>query len=270
MAIITISRGTYSAGKIIAEKLAARLGYPCASQEIIFDAAKDFGIPETELNAALIKPPGFLKLVPGKRIAILNVIRTALLTLSRGGNLVYHGFAGHLLLREVSHVLKARVIASMDYRIQVAMTRHGDNLDQAIARIRRRDKQSIYWSRFLYGVDWQDTTLYDVILNLERISIDGAVETLMHMIELEEFKPTEASRQAFEDLLLGSRVWAELTKDPRTRSANVRVEARLGHVTVTGDAGSEQVIKALSEVAESVAGVQEVSCDVGIGSNWFW
>jgi cytidylate kinase len=270
MAIITISRGTYSAGKIIAEKLAARLGYPCVSQEEIFGAAKEFGIPETELNAALIKPPGFLKLVPGKRIVILNVIRTALLTMTKGGNLVYHGFAGHLLLREVSHVLKVRVIASMEYRIQAAMMRHGDNRDQAIARIKGRDKQSIYWSRFLCGVDWQDTTLYDVTLNLERISIDDAVETLMHMTELEAFKPTEASRQVFEDLLLGCRVWAELTKDPQTHSANVRVEAQLGHVVITGDAGSYQIIQAISEVARSVAGVLDVTCDVGIGSSWFW
>jgi cytidylate kinase len=270
MAIITISRGTYSAGKTIAEKLAERLGYPCVSQENIFDAAKEFGIPETELNAALIKPPGFLKLVPGKRIAIVNVIRAALLTMSRGGNLVYHGFAGHLLLQGVSHVLKARVIASMDYRIQAAISRHGDTREQAVARIKRRDTQSIYWSRFLYGVDWQDATLYDVILNLERISIDGAMETLMHMIELEEFKPTEASCQSFEDLLLGSRVWAELTKDPRTRSANVRVEAHLGSVTITGDAGTDQVVQAISEVAEGVTEGKAVHCDVGIGSNWFW
>lgn len=270
MAIITISRGTYSGGKTIAEKLAVRLGYPCVSQENIFAAAKAFGIPECELSAVLIKPPGFWKLVPGKRSAILNVIRTALLTMSNGGNVVYHGFAGHLLLSDVSHVIRARVIASMVYRIRAAMLRHEENQEQAIARIRSRDKQSIYWSRFLYGVDWQDASLYDVLLNLERLSIDGAVELLAHMTELDEFKPTEASLHAFDNLLLGSTVWSELSKDPRTQSANIRVTSTMGHVTITGDAESDQVITALSEVAQRVDGVKDVSCDVGIGSNWFW
>jgi osmotically-inducible protein OsmY len=76
--------------------------------------------------------------------------------------------------------------------------------------------------------------------------------------------------QAFEDLLLGSRVWAELTKDPRTHSANVRVEASKGSVTITGDAGSDQVVQAVSEVATGVEGVTDVECEVGIGSHWFW
>ena len=106
MAIVTISRGTYSGAKTIAEQLARELGYPCVSQENIFSAAKDFGVPESEINAALIKPPSIIRLSPGKRTAILNVIRAALLKLSHDGNLGYHGFAGHLLLGGAFHVLR--------------------------------------------------------------------------------------------------------------------------------------------------------------------
>ena len=94
MAIITISRGTHSGGKTVAEDLAVCLGYPCVSREEIFNAAREFGVPENELSSALVKPPGFLLQSPGKRIAIINIIRAALLRMSRGGNLVYHGFPG--------------------------------------------------------------------------------------------------------------------------------------------------------------------------------
>lgn len=269
MAIITISRGTYSGGKTIAEKLATRLGCPCVSLEDTFDAAREF-FPETELNATMMKPPGFLELMPGKRNAILNAIRVAMLTLSRDGNLVYHGFAAHLLLKDISHVLKTRVIADMEYRIQAAIACHGDTRDQARYRIKRLDKQSSNWSRFLYGVDSQDTSLYDVILHLEQLSIDGAVDTLARMTELEEFKPSVSSLQALDNLLLGSRVWAELAKNQQTHKANIRVEADRGQVRILGDVGSEQVRRALSEVAERVEGVKEVHCEVGIGSHWFW
>ena len=50
MAIITISRGTYTGGKKVAESLASKLGYPCLSrEEIIREASIDFDIPEEEL-----------------------------------------------------------------------------------------------------------------------------------------------------------------------------------------------------------------------------
>jgi len=270
MAIVTISRGTYSGAKTIAEKLAGQLGYPCVSQESIFSAAKEYGVPETELNAALLKPPSILRLSPGKRTAILNVIRASLLKLSQDGNLVYHGFVGHLLLGGAFHVLRARVIASMEYRIEAAMQRHNESRQQAIARIRFRDKQSIYWSRFLYGIDWQDPSLYDIVLNIERISIDDAVQTLMQMTELNSFKPDEATRQAFNDLLLGSMVWAEIHLTPATQSADVRVEAMNGQVIITGSADSEQIVRAIPDVARKVAGVGDVICEVGVGSHWFW
>lgn len=270
MAIVTISRGTYSGAKTIAEQLAGELGYPCVSQENIFSAAKDFGVPESEINAALIKPPSILRLSSGKRTAILNVIRAALLKLSHDGNLVYHGFAGHLLLGGVFHVLRVRVIASMEYRIEAAMRRHGATREQAVARIRRRDKQSVYWSRYLYGVDWQDPSLYDIVLNIERIRIDDAVQTLLQMTGLESFTPDEATRQAFDDLLLESMVWAELHLNPETQLADVRVEAKNGRVIITGSAGSEHVVRAIPDVARRVKGVGNVTCEVGVGSHWYW
>lgn len=270
MAIVTISRGTYSGAKTIAERLARELGYPCVSQEDLFSAAKDYGVPETEINAALVKPPSILRFSPGKRTAILNVIRAALLKLSHEGNLVYHGFAGHLLLGGVFHLLRVRVIASREYRIQAAMARHGESREQAIARIGRRDKQSVYWSRYLYGVDWQDPALYDIVLNIERIRIDDAVRTLKEMTELESFRPDEATRQAFEDLLLGSMVWAELHLTPETRSADVRVEVENGRVVITGSAASEQVVGVIPDVARRVKGVGDVTCEVGVGSHWYW
>lgn len=270
MAIVTISRGTYSCAKIIAEELAGRLGYPCIGQEQVFAAAKDFGVPETELNAALIKPPNILRLAPGKRAAILNVIRAALLKASQGGNLVYHGFVGHQLLGDVGHVLRVRVIAGMEYRITAAMERHRENRERAIERINRRDKQSLYWSRFLYGVDWRDPSLYDAILNMERLSIAGAVDTLMLMTELADFKPDEASRKAFSDLLLGCLVWAELHLDARTRAANVEVTADAGRINIAGSAESEQMVRIIPEIARRVPGVGEVVCEVGVGSHWFW
>jgi hypothetical protein len=45
MPIITISRGSYSKGKAVAEKAAQSLGYECISQDIILEASKRIRCP---------------------------------------------------------------------------------------------------------------------------------------------------------------------------------------------------------------------------------
>ena len=46
MAIVAISRGSYSRGKEVAERVAERLGYQCISREVIIEASREFNIPE--------------------------------------------------------------------------------------------------------------------------------------------------------------------------------------------------------------------------------
>lgn len=70
------------------------------------------------------------------------------------------------------------------------------------------DSHPATWTRFLYGVSWQDPALYDVVLNMEDLSVEGAVATLAGMTRLHDFMPTPESRKAFDDLLLASEVWS--------------------------------------------------------------
>jgi len=266
MAIITISRGTFSGGKALAECLAERLGYECLSREVILDAASGYGIPAEKLTAAMEKPPSFWQQLTGERVDYLQYVRAALCERAMKGNLVYHGHAGHLLLAGVSHVIRVRVIADMEQRIKAAMRDQKLDRSTAIAYIKRVDKERVKWTRFLYGVDWHDPSLYDVVLNLSHISIRGACETIVRMAELDEFQPTRESVKALEDLTIASRVWAALAKDPRTTAADLRVTAKDGVVTVTGTTGSEAVVEAIPLAASQVEGVREVKCEVGIGS----
>ncbi|MBN2060927.1 MAG: cytidylate kinase family protein [Deltaproteobacteria bacterium] len=270
MAIITISRGTFSGGKAVAEALGKRLGYPCLSKEIVLDAVEEFGVPEEKLVAALEEPPKAWTLKPSRRIAHLNYVRYALLKAARNGEMVYHGYAGHLLLSGIPRILRIRVITDMENRINSAMTRDNLSRQQAISMIEKMDKQSSNWTSFLYGIDWNDPSLYDVVVNLEFISIESAVEIIEKMVSLKDFETTVASKKAFDDQLLSSLVWAALTKEKATATANVRVSSDDGNVTIAGSVGSESMQKAVGEVAMRVAGVKQVKNEVGIGSDWHW
>lgn len=271
MAIITISRGTFSGGKALAEGLAQRLSYPCLSrEEVLQDAAGQYGISEKDLASAINEPPPFWQEAPGKRIAYLKCLTAALLDRVEGGNLVYHGHAGHLLLGGISHVLRVRVIADREFRIRAGMEIMGMDHEQTIAYIERVDRERDRWARFLYGVEWHEASIYDVVLNLERLSVEGACETVIRMVELDDFRPTQESEKVLDDLHLSSKVWIALAKDDRTQASFVRVTSDNGKVLVTGSVASEEIMDAIPLVARQVEGVWHVKSEVGIGSDWYW
>ena len=59
MAIITISRGSYSKGREIAEKVAEQLGYECIARRILLEASDEFNVPEVKLRSAIHDAPSF-------------------------------------------------------------------------------------------------------------------------------------------------------------------------------------------------------------------
>ena len=89
MAIITISRGSFSHGQEIAEKVAGMLGYECVSREILVEAAQLFNVSEKKLIRSLNEAPNILeRMVHGKE-RYLEYIKASLLGYARKGNVVY-------------------------------------------------------------------------------------------------------------------------------------------------------------------------------------
>ena len=132
MSIVTISRGMYTRGKEIAEKLAAKLGYECLSREILLEASEQFNIPEIKLIRAIHNAPSILERFTYGKQRYVSYVRATLLKHVQKDNVVYHGLAGHFLLLGIPHVLNVRVINDMDARVQEEMRR--ENISAAEAR----------------------------------------------------------------------------------------------------------------------------------------
>ncbi len=264
MAIIAISRGTFSGGEAVAKGVAEYLGYQCLSREVLLEAAWASDVPAETLMAAMERRPSFWHRVVGERSAYLTFVQAALCEHARGGNLVYHGHVGHLLLPGVSHVIRVRVIAEREFRVQAALQQQKLTRKEAIADLEKVDQERRQWTRFLFDVEWDDPLVYDLVLNLSRLSLDTACEMVVRLTERPEFQPTDASQKALRDLTLRSRVSAALAMDPRTRDADLTVLADDGIVTITGTVRYSGGEEAVSLVARQAEGVKEVRCKVGV------
>ena len=263
MSIIAISRGTFNGGEALAKRMAERLGYQCLSRETILEeAAKAYRVPAADLVEAMEKRPAFWYRVVGERTAHLACVRASLCEHAQADNLVYHGLAGHLLLPGISHVMRVRVIADMDSRIKAARAQQELGHAEALAYIEKVDKERRQWIGFLFDVEWDDPNLYDVVLNLSRMSLGTACETVARLTECGEFKATPESRRAMQNLTLASRVSAKLAMDPRTRDVELKVVADGAIVTISGETRLQEIDEALQAVAREVDGVTEVRSKV--------
>ncbi|MGB9103745.1 MAG: cytidylate kinase family protein [Terriglobales bacterium] len=261
MSVITISRGSFSGGKMLAECLARRLGYRCIDRDLIIQKAAAWGVSENDLREALEKPPGFLGHSSHTKYIYLAFIQAALTEEVREGKAIYHGLAGHLLLKGAPHILRTRLIAPLDVRIGMLQDLLKYNRKDAIAHIQKMDQDRKKWTQFLYGVDWGDPSLYDIVLNLEHMTIDKACDVICSMLTGGFFEFTPQCQQVMDDLALACRVRANLAQDPATSDLELEIVAHHGSVSITGEVLGLDQAKEIRRIARLVLGVTAVHLD---------
>ncbi|MFC2014330.1 AAA family ATPase [Chloroflexota bacterium] len=246
MAIITISRGSYSRGKEIAEKAAKKLGYECIGRETIIKASEQYNIPEMQLVRAIHDAPSILERFGYRKEKYITFFKSTLLHNLKKDNVVYHGLAGHFLLKGISHVLKVRILSDMEDRIVLEMEREKISREQAQRILQSDDQQRRSWSKNLFGIDTADPSLYDMVLHIKTITPDDAVDMICYTIRLPHFHTTAQSQQALEDLLLACKVKTALLDI----KPDVDVSARDGIVIVKTKAHVQQSDHLVHEIKE--------------------
>ena len=215
MSIITISRGSYSHGFLVAEKLAKKLGYGCISRDVLIAISKEFNIPEIKLTRAIRNSPSYFERYTFAREKYIAFIRTAILEHLSKDNVVYHGFAGHFFVKDIPHVLKVRIIADMDDRVRCMMEReHVASEEEALKMVEEVDEERRKWSMKFYGIDTWDCRLYDLVISIERITVEGAVDIICNTVKSQPFQTTPESQKLIDKLALESREKLEEISKP--------------------------------------------------------
>ena len=262
MSVITISRGSFSGGRTLAECLAAKLGYRCIGRETIVERAAASGVSHEELLAALLNPPGFLERFMHKRYQYLTLFQAALAEEVRNGNVVYHGNAGHLMLKGASPVLRIRIIAPLEMRLAMVQERLKFSRHDALDYIRKMDEGRRKWTQFLYGVNWEDPALYDLVLNLEHMDIEEACEIINALTRTRRCFQLSAECQAeLDDLAVASRVRADLAMNSSTSHLELETSAKGGQVFIRGKVTETGELEEVRRVAKAVPGVTAVNLD---------
>ena len=210
MSVITISRGSYSRGKVVAEALAKELDYECISRDIIVESSNQFNIPEIKLIKALHDAPSVLERFSHGQERYISFFKASFLSHLAQGNIVYHGLAGHFFLQDISHVLKVRINAKMLDRIDEEVKRENCTVEEARYNLKKDDQERRKWGLHLYGKDTWDSRLYDMVFCIDALSVTDVVDILAAAARKKQFQETEQSRKELQNRLLVANIQARL------------------------------------------------------------
>ena len=260
MAIITMSHQMGAGGAEIGMGLAQRLGYHYVDQELLQDAVRRYGLIEEKLSHLDESKPTLFERFDAETRHYITILQTTLLEFAESDNVVLMGRGGQWLLRGIPHVLRVRVIAPFEHRVRQWIKRtaevSGETPNQRAAAdlLRRDDSEKSGRMRYLYEVDVADPSLYDLVVNSEKLRHEAVVEMIEHVVRRPEIATTDAARRIVASRALASRVQVALATHPETRRYRITVEAQDGVVTLEGTAALERAL----EVARDVPGVREV------------
>ncbi|MFH1243548.1 MAG: cytidylate kinase-like family protein [Pseudomonadota bacterium] len=282
MAIITISRGCFSHGQEIAERVAGTLNYECVSQEVVIDEASQFfHIPDAKLMASIHDAPTILEKITHARDKFLSCIQAALLEHVKKDSVVYHGYAGHVLIPGISHVLKVRVIAEVEDRIALLQKNRNISRDEAIKFIEREDRERADWNHYFFKADMSDPVLYDMVLHIGigRLTLRDACEIICTAARSDTYKATSDSEKAIHNLAMSSHVQAGIQEvceaEVTANDGVVHIHVKAQRLKKTGFASPnlqdqvsekirEDLTKEILQIVKKIPGVKDAICDIDL------
>lgn len=261
MAIITISRGVQSGGRKLAHMIADKLGYQCLAREVVSMCAKRYNIPEEDLYERLIEAPSRWLGPSKEHFRYPLYIQCTLINVARQDNVIYHGYAGQLFLRGVTHALRVRLEAPYRDRVEAEMREHNKSREDAEKYIEKGDALRQRWIKLLYDEDWHDPALYDLSINLKTMSIESACDMMALLAGRPEFQKTDESMRRLDELSLACEVKAALASDDtlwkHLWEQSIIVLASGSVITLRGTVKNKEVGAAMQDVASKVKGVSE-------------
>ena len=212
MAIVTISRQYGSDGRTVGRRTSERLGYRYLDKDIISAVAQKANVPVNEVERFDEQPESATVRVLRKFLApsyttvgpelaehdwwtattlagatpssheslsldedvFVQLTREVVNKLAEQGNLVLLGRGCQALLSGRTNVLHVRVVAPLDYRIDVAVRRDGCSKETAKSKILEIDQMRQTYLKRHYSVDWNRADQYHLVVNTGWMGVDGA------------------------------------------------------------------------------------------------
>ena len=227
------------------------------NEELIEETSKTYHKSVDKLRSTLSGQIPFLNNITNDRGKNIAYLKSSLAELIKNNNVIYHGLAGHLFTKDIPYILKIRITANIDYRINVVMKRDNVSNEKARELLNKVDIERSKWSLYLYGIDSRSSELFDVVMHIDCLKVNGTLDMLYDLAKRPCFQTTPESKKKLKDMLIAAKGYAAIVD----KYPDARVKCKDGSVLITVES-SLSVEKKLSRNFENllkdIEGVKEV------------
>jgi len=266
MSLITITGGLGCGVSGVAKIVADELGVDLYDDQRLQEEAFKIGIVHDEVKGVEEKAPGlFDRLFNRRSQAYLNLMEALIYEVARRGEGVILGHVAQWLIRDFGCALHIRIYASESNRIKYLVEQLGVEDEVAQKMIRKSDSERSGFMQFAYHIDWNDPSLYDLIINQDKLGDKGTSKIIADAARSQEILACSlTAMDAMDRLSLLKRVEASIIKNRiSTLELNIDVPEK-GVVYLTGTINPFESEANVVEIVKGVPGVLEVRSDVTV------
>jgi cytidylate kinase len=197
---IAISRQAGANGSAIAGAVGQRLGWPVYDKELIEKIAQELGLRTQLIESVDERRVSWLEecfrsFTPQRQVSkeeYTQHLTRVLLSLAAHGECVIVGRGSAQLLPEAT-TLRVRLIGPLAARVAAIQKRMGFSAEEAKRWVETTEKQRTQFICDHFHKDANDPTLYDLILNTGRLTVEDCAELIV--VSLTQLKEGKARRK---------------------------------------------------------------------------
>ncbi len=193
MAVITISRQFGAGGKTLGKMIAKTLGYTFADDhivEMVAEAAnvsphwvesveKEAGSTLSRIISSMVSKRWLDRILAGERGYIdediyLDYIVVIISQVAEEGDVVILGRGSQYILDDHPDAHHVLIIDEVENRVKLMMDHYDLSQKQAARVVSKEDKRRLSFYRKLGKEDFDDPSLYHLVLNMSRVDLETA------------------------------------------------------------------------------------------------
>jgi len=202
MAVITVSRHFGAGGWTLGEKLAKRFGYRCIHEGMITEVAAKAKVTSEQIRALeeigadklmrflhkLVKTSYVERLTSDKYGFVdekiyVDTVRNIIQELYEQGDVVIIGRGSQYILKGFANTWHLLLVGDLPDRIRFVMNKYQLSESEAEKGIKKRDQtRTRFLNFFSESKSHDDPLLYDLVLNMSRISMEKVEQLVEDLI----------------------------------------------------------------------------------------
>jgi cytidylate kinase len=260
MAVVAIAQQIGSRGLELGGLVAAKLRYPLMGpEELAAELARDYKITPEMLSLVDERQPGWWERLTADSARVGAFFRAVIMKHMSLCDVVVVGRSTPFIIPpESRHGLRVRAIAPFHTRVREVMREEKLETAAAERRVRHYDQEVRARTQHSLGVDLEDHSRYDLIINTASRPLPWYASTIAELANAIDREADVRSIQALKDACLTAQVRAALFAHPKMGHAPIDVESRSGAVLLKSSA----LVPPWDELATSI--VRRVPGVVGV------